>query len=532
MTLPIRRASLARAAVAIAALTVLSRLAGFARSTAFSRKVGSGCVGSVYQTANAIPNIVFDIVAGGMLSALVVPLLAPALHRGDRAEANALVSALLSWAVVLLVPLTVIVAVFARPIVSVLLGSGPCAGADAEALGARMLVVFAPQVLLYGLGVVLAGVLTASERFTWPALAPLLSSLVVIATYLAFGLQASAGIDVPALSHGSEYLLSGGTTAGVAVLTLCLIPVVWRTGVRVRPTLRFPTRLAGSVRTSAWGGAATLAATELSTAVMIALANRHSPRGTVVIVTMAQTVFLLPWAVLSLPIATTTFPRLAAAWQAGDVSDVRRRLGGALDVLVAAAAGGTAVLVAVATPAGLLLFGRDAPSLGQFAPAATAFGLGLVGWSLVALLARALYATGHVPVAAVAQVGGQLVVIVADVVLSAALPTSDRALALGLGNSVGVLVAAGLLLAAAARARLLVLNGPWWRRLAIGGGCAAAGAVAGWAIGRRAGTTLLSAGSTGVTAAVVAAAVYVGLLALLDRAAVARLRTLLPRAGA
>lgn len=529
MSTGIGRASLARAAVLIGAITVLSRLAGFARSSAFTREVGSGCVGSVYQTANAIPNIVFDIVAGGILSALVVPVLAPALHRGDRGEANVLVSALLSWAVVLLVPLTAVLIVLAGPIVSVLLGSDQCAGA--HALGARMLVVFAPQVLLYGIGVVLAGVLTASERFTWPALAPLLSSLVVIVTYLGFALHASAGIDVAALSHGSEYLLSAGTTAGVAVLTLCLIPVVWRTGVRVRPTLRFPSRLARSVRTSALGGAATLAATELSTAVMIALANRHSPRGTVVIVAMSQTVFLLPWAVLSLPIATTTFPRLAAAWQAGEVGEVRRRLGAAVQVLILAAAAGTAVLVAVAMPAGLLLFGAGAPSLEQFAPATTAFALGLVGWSLVALLARALYATGQVPVAAAAQVSGQVVVIVADVLLSATLPSSNRALALGLGNSAGVLVAAALLLAAAARTRLLLLDGLWWRRQSLAVVSAAVAATAGWILGRRSGLSLPSALLYGLAAATIAVAVFAAVLTVLDRASLRQLRALLPSGG-
>ncbi len=69
----------------------------------------------------------------------------------------------------------------AGPISHLLLGGQQCAGS--LALGARMLVVFAPQVVFYGLGVVLGGVLQSAERFTWPALAPLLSSLVVIVAY-------------------------------------------------------------------------------------------------------------------------------------------------------------------------------------------------------------------------------------------------------------------------------------------------------------------------------------------------------------
>ena len=96
---------LARTALVIAGITVLARLAGFARTLAFGRTVSASCVGSVYQTANTIPNIVFDLVAGGMLSALVVPIMAPAFAAGDRDRAGRLASALLTWAVIVLVPI-------------------------------------------------------------------------------------------------------------------------------------------------------------------------------------------------------------------------------------------------------------------------------------------------------------------------------------------------------------------------------------------------------------------------------------------
>ena len=169
---------LARTALVIAGITVLARLAGFARTLAFGRSVSASCVGSVYQTANTIPNIVFDLVAGGMLSALVVPIMAPAFAAGDRDRAGRLASALLTWALIVLVPIGVVIAVLAGPAVSLLMGGQPCPGA--HSLGVRMLLVFAPQVLFYGLAVVLGGVLSADERFAWPAVSPLLSSLVVV----------------------------------------------------------------------------------------------------------------------------------------------------------------------------------------------------------------------------------------------------------------------------------------------------------------------------------------------------------------
>ena len=178
-------AGLARTTAIIAGITVLARAAGFARTLAFGRSVSTSCVGSVYQTANTIPNIVFDLVAGGMLSALVVPIMAPAFAAGDRERAGRLASAMMTWAVLVLVPIAVVIALLAGPAVSLLSGSLPCAGA--HALGVRMLVVFAPQVVFYGVAVVLGGVLSADERFAWPAVSPLLSSLVVVVAYLLYG---------------------------------------------------------------------------------------------------------------------------------------------------------------------------------------------------------------------------------------------------------------------------------------------------------------------------------------------------------
>ena len=522
---PARRA--AHAALLVGGITLLARLAGFGRTLAFGRSVGTGCVGSVYTTANFVPNLVFDIVAGGMLSALVVPILAPALLSADRARADQLVSALLTWSLVVLVPVAVLVAVLAGPIVGLLLGGSPdCAGA--HALGTRMLVVFAPQIVFYGLGVVLGGVLSAGERFTWPAVAPLLSSAVVIAVYLGYHGLAGPGLDANRLPRQAEVLLSVGTTLGVVVLTLGLTPAVWRSGTRWRPTLRFPSGVARRVRVAAVAGATTLAAQEISSAVMIRLAN-DSGKSTTVIVTVAQTLFLLPWAVFSLPIATTAFPRLSAEWQAGDRVAFQRRVGSAAGAVVVAAAAGTALLIAVAEPVGIVVLGPGALDLGAFAPAAVGFAVGLIGWSLVALLARALYACGQVVAAATAQVIGQLTVIVADVAISAWTAPAHRGVVLGVGNSIGVIVAAGLLILAGRRSGAFAVSRSTAADLARALLAGAAAAGAGWAVGRRAtGTGTWSSLGLGVLAGVAVAAVFLAVLAALDRSMLTPVVRLIP----
>jgi putative peptidoglycan lipid II flippase len=176
----------AGAAALIAVLTLLARLAGFGRTLVFTNTVGAGSTGDVYLAANQVPNIVFEVVAGGALAALVVPMLAGGIAVGDREQVRRTASALLGWTLLVLTPLAILIAVLAEPIAGLLLGGGT----DEEvALAARFLLVFAPQVVLYGIGIVLTGVLQAHRRFAGPAIAPLLSSVVVAAlrdTIIAF----------------------------------------------------------------------------------------------------------------------------------------------------------------------------------------------------------------------------------------------------------------------------------------------------------------------------------------------------------
>ena len=175
-----------------------------------------------------------------------------------------------------------------------------------------MLAVFAPQILLYGLAVVLYGILQAHRRFISPALAPVLSSLVVIAAYLAF---------VP-LSHGFRNHLAAlphrrGAGAvdrhhvGVAALALTALGPALRLGLRLRPTLRFPPGVARRIRGLAAVGVAALIAQDASVVAVIVLANGHQAHGALVLYNFGWQMFFVPYAVLAVPIAITAFPVLA-----------------------------------------------------------------------------------------------------------------------------------------------------------------------------------------------------------------------------
>ncbi len=480
----------AGAAALIAVLTVLARLAGFGRTLVFTNAVGTGSTGDTYIAANTVPNIVFEVVAGGALASLVVPMLAGGIATGDREQVRRTASALLGWTLLVLVPLAALVALLAEPIARVLLDGGT----DAEvALAARFLLVFAPQVVLYGLGIVLTGVLQAHRRFAGPAIAPLLSSVVVAGAYAVFALLGGAR-SADGLSTPAELVLGVGTTLGVVALTLPLLLPLRRLGLRLRPALRFPVGAAPRVRRLALAGVLTLAGQQLVAAVAIRLAS-DGPDGTQVVYTAGLTLFLVPWAAVAVPLATSVYPLLAERAGTGDDTGYRRALAPVTVLVLVATLGAAAVLAAVAGPmARVFLLGGPADDVAALRDTVLGFAPGLAGYGLVAVLTRALYARGLWKAPTACVLGGWLLAVAADVVLARALPPADRALALAAGHSLGVTVAGLALLAVTARVAPGGLAG-----LARCGLpallAAAAGAAAGLATARALGADPVPAGS-------------------------------------
>lgn len=460
-------ARIAGAAALITVLTVVARIAGFGRTFVFLHTVGHGPLGDIYNAANTIPNIVFELVAGGALASLVVPLLAGHVAAGDRRRVDEVASALLTWVLVLLVPLAVLVALLAGPIAALL----PDVPPQHQETAASMLRVFAPQLPLYGIGIVLTGVLQAHHRFAWPAIAPLLSSVTVMSAYLTYAVADGARTDFAGLTRAGELTLSVGTTAGVVVLALCLLIPLRKLRLRLRPALRFPGGEGRQAVRLGWAGAVTVGSQQVMTVVVIALAAG----GGLTLYNAAQTVFLLPWAVLAVPVATAVYPSLAAAASTGDDDGYRRSLSGAARSVMLLAGLGAAALIALAGPIAYLTGAAPASSgIVGFAP-------GLLGYALFALLSRALYARGATVAAAWSTAAGWLVAAVAALAL-AGLGDSRQVLGLGLANTIGMTVIGVLLILAVWRvAGRDALSGlPRAAAVAVVGGGVAA--LAGWGV--------------------------------------------------
>ncbi len=473
------------AAALIGGLTVLARVAGLGRQVVFAHTVGNACLGTAYATANQVPNVIYDIVLGGALTAIMVPVLArPAERSGTDPAAAREVSqssaALLTWTVAILVPASAALAVAAGPIIWLLIPAGRsgCPQADLVHVGSRMLAVFAPQILLYGLAVVLYGILQAHRRFAAPALAPVLSSLVVIAAYLAFvPLGHGHTTDLAGLPTAAELTLSAGTTAGVAALVVTALVPAWRLRLRLRPALRFPDGVARRARALAAAGVAVLAAQDASVLVVTWLANGHGARGAVVLYGYGWQVFTSAYAVLAIPIAISAFPVLAA--REGSAFD-ETAAGAARAVLLASCLGASLLAGAAGPAAGI--FASQPGQARQLALGLAAFAPGLIGYGLVACLSRVLLADGRNRVAAVTVSAGWLLVIGADVAAVRLVPARWVVPVLGLGNTVGLTASGIALLAAVRSARGAAALHGMARAGAAGLAAALAGAAAGAAL--------------------------------------------------
>jgi len=475
------------AAGLIAVVTLAARVFGFGRWLVFSQSVGTTCVGSVYQAANQLPNVFFEVAAGGALAAVVVPIIAGQLARQNTAEAARTASAMLTWTLAVLVPLSILMATSARQLSTFLVDDNRCAGsAD---LMASMLVVFSPQIALYGVGIVLAGVLQAHRRFLGVVVAPLLSSLVVMATYLLFAALAQGRVnDLAGLPGQASIVLAVGTTLGVAALSLPLLIPVHRAGIRLRPTWSFPVGVARRAGALAGAGLLALVAQQVAVLVTLWVSQHRGGTGTLNVYIYVQAIYLLPYAVLAVPFAMSALPALAtgldqavlatgldrtslatgpdhASLATGpdhpSLARAQSTLASSARAIIVSTSAGAAVLFAIGSPTGTFFSALDAgrhsaaghEALAALPGALSAFAPGLVGFGMAALLTRALYVQGRPAVAGgLVALGWFIAAIVPLLMLQGDAGPRRTLLLLGLASSLGMTVAAVGLFVAVRRA--------------------------------------------------------------------------------
>jgi putative peptidoglycan lipid II flippase len=209
--------------------TAVSRITGFVRNWAMAYAMGVTIVTSSYVVANNIPNMVYELVAGGILSSVFIPIFIERMQRDGEKEAWQMASSVFNLAMIVLGVVALAGTVWAEPFVRTQTFRIP---AEEAALATYFFRFFAVQIVFYGVSALFTGVLNSYRYFFAPAAAPIFNNLVVIVTLLGFYL--------PFRESNPELAVTGlaiGTTLGVVVMALFQIPSLWRIGIRYTPKI-------------------------------------------------------------------------------------------------------------------------------------------------------------------------------------------------------------------------------------------------------------------------------------------------------
>ncbi|MEI6401642.1 MAG: lipid II flippase MurJ [Actinomycetota bacterium] len=444
----LRPQGFARDTIVVTACTLLSRLTGFVRVLVAAAVLSNGLLGDTYHAANTIPNLLFELVAGGVLQAFLVPSFVAARRSGGDEELGRSAGVVLGVLLVALSAVAALMMALSPLITHVLTSAGTDAAviADERAVMTPMLLVFIPQIVFYGMGMVTTAALAARGRFAAAALAPAVNNIVVITCYLLYrasrqGQEASLDLD------STQFLLvAGGTTLAVIAFTAVPGIVLRSQGVRWRPRWRPHDRLVGDLRASVGWAMLSIVGTLVPTAAAIVLGYRVE--GGVAVFTMTFAFFVLPHALIAVPVATTSAPRIADAWQRGD----RERTGALIErsarVIVPLLSLAGAAMVALSWPVARVAssFGQAASQgVAPIAHALAMFGLGLLGYGMSFTMTRVLFSLSDVKRASLLVAAAAILGVFAMTIASVVMADSDRAAALALGYGTTQTLSAALL---------------------------------------------------------------------------------------
>ncbi|MGQ0825155.1 MAG: murein biosynthesis integral membrane protein MurJ [Actinomycetota bacterium] len=387
---------LVRASAAVALGTLLSRLTGLARVAVLAYALGRATLADGYNLANTTPNIMYELLLGGVLSATLVPLFVDHLARRDDRATSAIFT----------VTMTALVAVTALGMAGApWIARAYAIDATGETRDAQIEVVtflvrcFLPQICFYGLATLATAALHARRRYLAAAYTPVLNNVIVVCALLAFTRVADgpqeAWVDVERVQSdaGLLLLLGLGTTAGIAVMALALLPALAAAGVRVPPVFAWRhAAVRRLVRLSGWT-AGYVVANQLALLFVLVLA-KTGEAGDVSAYQYAFMFFQLPHGLFAVSLMTTTTPELAYHAAADDRGAFDDHFGTGLRLLLLVMIPSAVLLGVLAQPAVSVLArgGFSAHDAAVTADVLQAFAIGLVPFSAYLFTLRVFYA--------------------------------------------------------------------------------------------------------------------------------------------
>jgi putative peptidoglycan lipid II flippase len=526
--------SLARGAATITVATAISRATGFARVMVAAAALGTTYLANTYQTANTAPNLLFELVAAGVLTSVFVPAFVDYLVKGSKEEGWAAANAMTSVALVALTALAIVLALAAPAIMwAFTLGvANATLRAREIEIGALLLRLFAPQIIFYGLGMIITGALHAHRRFAYVAIAPILNNVVVIAAYALYAsMRAGRPAEVAGITGSEAAVLGLGTTLGVVAMTAFLLPPMRALGWRYRfdfrpshPAVRKAARLGIWALGYAGGYQAGLV-------VVLLLANRLE--GGVAAYQWAYTFFYVPHAILGVAVFNVLFPAMSEHVARGERDDLVIRIRDGLEMLAFVLLPVAVWLLVTSGPLteASLSFGamttQGAHLVGRVL---AAFVVGLPFYSAFLVLTRAYYALSDTKTPAIVNALTVFSSSLLGAMLFFLLPAAWAVPGLALGHSIGF--GLGLVLLWVKLSGRLGARGAWTTRSLARSAAIAVGAGVVMLVTTRlvGGGSLLAALVKVGGAAVTGALVYGAAMARLDAPELRRMLALLGRA--
>jgi putative peptidoglycan lipid II flippase len=425
--------SLGRASSTMAIASLVSRITGFLRQIALVAVLGVTVLNDSYTISNTLPNIVYELLIGGVLSSVLIPLLVRS-QAEDADGGETYIRRLLTLAGIALLISTAL-AVAAAPLLTRLYISDDTSTADPE-LATTLAYLLLPQIFFYGIGAILGSVLNSRGAFGAFAWAPVLNNIVVLAVLGVYLL-------VP---EGLRLLVLGlGTTMGIVVQTVVLIPAMRRTGFRFRPVWGWDPRLRAAGHLAGWavlyvliGQAGYIVTTRIATG---------SAEGAAAVYSNAWLLLQVPYGVLGVSLLTALMPRMSRAAAAERFDDVVADLSLGSRMSAVFLIPVSAVFTAFGPEIGVALFGLREANLdgAQMIGAALAVSaFGLWPFAVTLLQMRVFYAMTDSRTPTMVQLFTVVVKVSLMLACAALLEPRDVVLGLAAANSLSFVAGAAL----------------------------------------------------------------------------------------
>lgn len=391
------QSSLLSHSAVMAAGTTLSRLSGFLRAALLSYALGAQVHADIFNVANSLPNMLYILLAGGIFNAVLVPQLVRSM-RQDPDRGDAYTSRVITVAGLFLVAVTVLLVVAAPLIVDVVAPGYDGAIRDSAIAFTRYCL---PQVFFYGMYVLVGQILNARGMFGPMMWAPIANNVIAVAGILVYivGYGQAEGDEISGpFTSGQELLLGVGSTLGIVVQLLILVPYLRRSGFSYRPRLDLRgSGLGHTLRLGIWTVLFVIV-NQVAYVVVQRLATSgalSSDDGTgFTVYSFSFLVVMVPHSIVTVSLATAMLPLLSSYAAAGDRPALAGALSGTLRASLAVIVPFVALLPVIAPDLARVVFGHGAAAgeVDSYVPTISLFGVGILFFTFHYLVLRGFYA--------------------------------------------------------------------------------------------------------------------------------------------